>query len=198
MKGKKTRVCQWCKVDDTLLEDMECEKVGKVNKFYHKHCHQEFLKDKEFKESEKIEKDELVEVLKKIYGVKEVPRQVYPLLESLRNGLPVFGARQNIGKRYKLGYKYSLIRETFEYCSDTIEYWNKTKDFNGFMGAFKYALSIVIDKIYIVEQRVKQREDKKVLMSKHLESLDTSNQEFKSNYKKKESKGADITDFLDD
>jgi len=193
--------CQWCNVTDTPRSEMEFELVGQakpVRKYYHKHCYKDFLVDKEFKAGEQAEKDELTEVIKRIYGVKDVPRQAFPLLEALRNGEKVFGARQQIGKRYKEGYKYSLIRETFEHIEDTIHYWNGVKDFNGFMGAFKYALSIVIDKIYYVEQRVKERESKARLIDKHVENLEYEDQAFESNYKKPSKTQADITDFLDD
>ncbi|AYP68363.1 hypothetical protein PQE75_gp116 [Bacillus phage vB_BcoS-136] len=197
--AKKTRKCQMCK-EQGLLEEMQFELVGKtkpVKKYYHNHCYQEFLKEKEFKAKEQMEKDELNEVIKNIYGIKEIPSQAWVLLEKLRGGNPVFG-KQNIGKRYKEGYEYPLIKETFEHCSDTIEYWNSVKDFNGFMGAFRYALTIVIDKIYYVEQRMKERESKKKLIEQHTIEMKSHEQEFESNYKKKTSNTTDISDFLDD
>lgn len=193
--------CQYCGITDTPKSQMEFELVGQakpVKKYYHKHCYQDFLLDKEFKAKEQAEKDELTETIKKIFGVKDVPRQAFPLLEALRNGEPVFGARQQIGKRYKQGYKYSLIKETFEYCSETINYWLEVKDFNGFMGAFKYALSIVIDKIYTVEQRVKEREKERLLIEKHLEQVEFEDTMYETNYKKPTKNANDITDFLDD
>lgn len=195
----KTRKCQWCK-EHGNMEEMVIELTNSakpVKKFYHKDCHEEFLKDKAFKEQEQKEKDELNDVIKKIYGVKEVPNSAWVLLEKLRGGNPVFG-KQNIGKRYKEGYKYSLIKETFEYCSDTIEYWNGVKSFNGFMSAFRYALSIVIDKIYFVEQRAKQREKSAIAMKKHIEEIEQSSQEFEASYKKKDKAKKDISDFLDE
>lgn len=197
--ARKTRKCQICK-GEGLFEEMKVEFVGKtkpVPKYYHETCHEEHLKDKAFKEVEQREKDELNEVIKKIYGVKEVPKQAWTLLEKLRGGNPVFGKKQQIGKRYKQGYKYPLIKETFEHCSETIEYWNGVKNFEGFMGAFKYALTIVIDKIYFVEQRATEREKKNALIEKHIEELEAEEQTYESNYKKKTS-NTDITDFLDD
>lgn len=199
-KKKATRKCQWCK-EKGFLDEMEVELVGNekvVRKCYHTECHIDYLKDKAFKAKEQIKKDSLNEVLKEIYGVKEIPSQAWTLLESLRNGQAVFGAKQSIGKRYKEGYEWSLIQETFEHCSDTIEYWNGVKNFNGFMGAFKYAMTIIIDKIYFVEQRVANREKQKDLMEKHVDNLDDSIHEFESNYKKPTKTQKSITDFLDD
>lgn len=197
--AKNTRKCQWCKKEG-ILDDMTFEMVGKtkpVKKFFHKICHEEYLKDKKFKEKELMELDELVNTIKNIYGVKELPRTAYTLLQNLRNGERVFGNRQQVGKRYKQGYKYSLIKDTFEYCSDTIEYWNSVKNFDSFMSAFKYALTIVIDKIYYVEQREIEKEKKKRMIEKHLQEV-TDSGIFESSYKKVSKNTADISDFLDD
>ncbi len=193
--------CQYCGLKDTDKKDMEVEVVGitkPLNKYYHKDCHKEFLKEKAFKEEEAKKMDVLDATIKSIYGVKEVPNQAFTFLQKLRNGEKVFGNSQRVTKRYKEGYDYLLIAETFEYCRDTIEYWNRVKDFNGFMGAFRYALSIIIDKIYIVEQKVKQREDQKRLIEKHFESISEDDHVFETNYKKPTKSKNDISDFLDD
>lgn len=199
-KGKKTRKCQFCNVDDTLMEEMEFDMIGvkkPVKKFYHKgKCWDAYLKDKEFRAKEQREKDELNETLLKIYGVKEIPKQAWTLLSALREGNPVFGSKQKTTKRYKEGYDYPLIRETFDYCSDTIEYYNSVKPFDGFMSAFKYALSIIIDKIYFVEQRRIQREQQKQLLDTYV--ANANSQEFESNYKKPKKSNTDISNFLDD
>ena len=200
--AKETWKCQWCGVSDTHEKDMNIELVGDkkpLKKRYHKHCHVEYLKDKKFKEEEQIKQDALDLVLKDIYGVKQIPTQAWTLLQHMRNGDPVFGKRQRISKRYKEGYDYLLIKETFEYCSETIEYWNSVKNFDGFMGAFKYALSIVIDKIYIVEQRVKDREKRKQLIEMHLEKVEAEGfEDFETSYKKPSKSSNDLSDFLDD
>lgn len=201
MASRKVK-CQFCGVTDTPKDEMEFEMVGEtkpVRKNYHKHCWEKHLKHKEFIADEMVKKNELNEVLKQIYGVKEIPNQAWVLLEKLRGGNPVFGAKQQTGKRYREGYEYPLIKETFEHCSDTIEYWNGVKNFNGFMSAFKYALSIVIDKIYVVEQRIESAKKQQAMIEKHLEKVVEAEEEdvFKTNYKRKEKANADITDFLD-
>lgn len=195
--AKKTRKCMRCKIEDTNVEDMEFEIVGAkrpLKKFYHKHCFVEHQQEKQFKAEEAEKLDKLVETLKKIYGVKTVPPQAYPFLQKLRNGEPVYG-KQDCSKRYKEGYDYLLIEETFDYCSETIEYYNGTKGFNGFMQAFKYALSIIIDKIYFVEQRVKDRNRAEIVAQKQLEQMEMQ-EEHVSNYKKPTRKN-DISAFLD-
>lgn len=202
MANKKTTwKCQLCGVSDTHEDDMDFEMAGTKKPLkmrYHKDCFIEHLKAKEFRAEDQLKQDALDQTLKEIYGVSQVPSQAWTLLEKLRNGDRVFGAKQTLSKRYKEGYDYLLIKETFEYCSETIEYWNSVKNFNGFMGAFKYALTIVIDKIYIVEQRAKQREKQKIMVEKHIENIDVEDYGYESSYKKPSKSKADITDFLDD
>ena len=76
--------CQRCGVADTEKDELEFDLVGEkkpVKKYYHKSCYQEHLKDKEFKAKESKELDELIEVIKDIYGVKVVPNTIYPFLQ---------------------------------------------------------------------------------------------------------------------
>lgn len=201
MCAKLTRKCQVCKLDDTNKDDMEIVSVDvgtkKVNKFYHKDCYEEFLKDKKFKEKEREELDKLVDVVMNIYGIKSIPNSIYPYFQDLRNGTRFFG-KDN--RKYKEGYTYELIAETFEYCSDTIEYWNSRKDFNGTTGAIKYGLAIVCDKLHFVEQRRKRRENQKQLLDIHVKNIKTDIDEHEddNNYKKPTRNKGDFTDFLDD
>jgi hypothetical protein len=186
--------CQRCELKDTHREEMDFDIVGKQKKYYHKNCFQEHLEEKAFKEHERVELDKLVEVIKKIYGVKTIPNPAYPYLQDLRNGNKFFG---KYDYKYKQGYTYDLIAETFDYCSDTIEYWNSRKSFNGFTNALRYGLAIVCDKLSVVEERRKQREKQKREMERHIENIDGEEQIFETNYKKP-AKHTDITDFLDD
>lgn len=191
--------CQHCGVSDTPKEEMSFDLVGKnqTKKYFHKEpCFDKYLKEKAFKEQERIELDKLVEVIKDLYGVKTLPHQVFPFLQELRNGTRFFG---KYDYKYKEGYSYSLIADTFEYCSETIEYWNANKNFQGFVNAFRYGLAIVCDKLATVEKRNKSKESANNRIEKHLENMEEVGQEFESNYKKpSKSKKVDITDFLDD
>lgn len=174
---------------------MEFEEIGakKTKKYYHKDCFQDHLRDKEFKEKERVELDKLIELIKSIYGVKDVPKGCYPYLQDVRNGTKFFG---KFDYKYKQGYPYDLITETFDYCTDTIEYWNGRKNFSGFSSALRYGLAIVCDKLSVVEQRRKDRERQQRLIEAQVEQEQASSQEFKTSFKKKKS-NTDITDFLD-
>jgi hypothetical protein len=176
-------------MDDMKMELTNTKKPQK--KYYHVECYEEYLEDKVFKEKEAQELDELRLVIQDIYGIDPLPNQAYVFLQKLRNGEPVFGSKQRTGKRYKQGYEYPLIKRTFEYCSDSIEWANANKDFSGFMGAFRYALAIIIDKIYIIEQKALEENKKDRLIEKHLEKVETP-EEFVTSFKKK-----DDDDFFD-
>jgi uncharacterized protein YlaI len=196
MSGKKTRKCQFCKAQGHV-DDMTFEMTtGKrpVKKFYHNECYKNYLKDKEFKAKEAVELDKLVEKIKEIFGAKAIPSSIYPYLQDLRNGTRFFGKHDY---KYKQGYTYDLITETFDYCSETIEYWLSVKNFNGLTSALKYSLAIVCDKLQVVENRRKQREKQRALIEKHIENVDVENQEFISSYKKKNDATSNL-DFLDD
>lgn len=193
--------CRWCDISDTPRSNMEFEVVGKKRKsrmYYHKDCYKHFLEDKKFKEQEAKELDSLRLTIEEIFGVRQLPYQAYPFLQNLRNGEQVFGG-QRTGKRYKEGYEFSLIEETFRYCEDTIHYWLNRRDFKGFMNAFKYSLAIIIDKIYFVEQRVESQKSNMRMLEQHVEQVKAEEvNTFKSSYEKRSTRtDDDILDFLD-
>lgn len=204
MAGKK-RKCYWCNVTDTNMEDMEFILVGDTQnkkKHYHKgECWEAYQKRQAFIDKELKELDDLRLYIEDLYGIVKgegLPKEAYSLLQKIRNGQPALRNQTNIGKRYKEGYTYPVIQETFDYCSETIEYWNKRKNFDSFMGGFIYALTIVIDKLYFVDKRKTERERVKALADKHLKEVESQGEvEYKSNYKKPSKSNTDISDFLD-
>lgn len=199
--AKKTRKCLYCKVDDTDKEQMEVELVESgtktLRKHYHKECYVKLLEERAFKAKEAEELDKLVNVIMKMYGVKTLPNSVYVSIQGLRNGTKFFGKKNY---KYKEGYTYDLIAETFEYCSETIEYWNGRIPFDGATGAIRYGLAIVCDKLFVVEQRRKRREEQRRLADIHLQKVDENDfdDDTNNNYQKPTKNKGDITDFLDD
>jgi len=198
--AKKTRKCARCKIDDTNKDDMIIEVVGvkkPVNKFYHKKCHIHHLKEKKFKAKEKEELDILIEVIKKIYGAKTIPNGIYPFLQDLRNGTKFFGRDDY---KYKKGYSYILIAKTFEYCSETIQYWNSKKDFGGLTNALRYALAIVCDKLSLVESRIKENEMRESIAERKVAAQNIDNEIIKTvetkSGKGKKTDEMDISDLL--
>jgi hypothetical protein len=195
--AKKTRKCGYCKIDDTNKEYMVAEASGKKKityKYYHKNCHTRFLKQKAFKEKERRELDDLVNTIMEIYGVKVLHNSVYPLLQDLRNGNKFFGKKDY---KYKEGYSYKLIEETFRFCSDSIERANSQKNFSGFTHAFRYGLAIVCDKLMVVEAKQRHDAQAEKMIEAHASKIKPTGKEFETSYKPKENKN-DITEFLDD
>jgi hypothetical protein len=201
-KGKKTRKCQHCGIDDTLLEEMEFEMTGGKKpkpKYYHKGaCWEAYQERKAFLEKEDKELDELRLYIEEIYGLKQpLNDTAYVFLQRIRNGQAVF-RKQTMGRRYKQGYEYPIIKATFEHIEDTIHWANRNKDFDGFDGAFRYALKVVIDKLYIVEQKMLAKQQKEAVMKERARVIEevAPVEEYKSSYKKKKDNN-DISDFLD-
>lgn len=199
--AKKTRKCLYCKIDDTNMEDMEVEFVESgtktLRKHYHKDCYIKLLEERKFKAKEAEELNKLVDVISKLYGVKTLPNIVYVQIQGLRNGTKFFGKKDY---KYKEGYTYDLIAETFEYCSETIEFWNSRKSFDGATGAIRYGLAIVCDKLFVVEQRRKRRDEQRRLAELHLQKVNENDfdDDTNNNYRRPTKDKGDITDFLDD
>lgn len=193
----RTIKCQQCLISDTPKDEMKFDLVGKnqTKKYFHVDCFEKYLKEKAFREKERIELDELVEVIKDIYNTKAVPNSIFPYLQDLRNGTRFFG---KYDYKYKEGYSYSLIAETFLYCSETISDSNARKGFTGISYALRYGLAIVCDKLSIVEQKQKNKESHKIRIDKYVENLEDDGQEFATSYKKPSKSSTDITAFLDD
>lgn len=192
--------CWWCGEKDTDRKDMNFDLVGeKSKKYYHKECYPKFLEHKKFKKEESKKLDDLYNCIKDIYQVKgSLPPSAVALLQDMRNGKEVLRGRK-MGKRYKEGYSYEIIQKTFEECEKDIHYSIATKThIKGFMGIFKYTLTIVLDNIYNVAKDEEDRKYSEELL-KHRE-LNTNDSEsiYQPSYKKSKNIGQDVNDFLND
>lgn len=200
--GRKL-ICQYCGSKDTR-DEMVQVKFGittKVNKYYHKKdCHEAFLKEEEFKKEEAVKRDSLYETVMGIYDVRVLPNSFYMQIEGLRHGNRVF-KRQNMGKRYREGYDYDLIEESYLYSEDSIHWSLDNKAFTSMANALNYGLSIVINNIYNVELKRDTRRDRE-----HMEKVAESVREeddllanvFETSYRKAEKDEHDISFLLDD
>jgi len=173
------------------METVEGKKT--TYRYYHMKCFEIAEYERAFRQHERKEMDELCEVIKEIYGVTTIPSTIFPYIQDLRNGTRFFGKNDY---KYKKGYSYQLIAETFRFCSSTIEYYNSTKTFNGFTHAFKYGLTIVCDKLSLVENRLRNQAQQELIADLHLERASEREEEFQTSYKPKTKK--DNLDFLDD
>lgn len=200
--GRKL-ICQWCGSKDTR-DKMKQVKVGvttKVNKYYHKEeCYQAYLDEEEFKKEEAVKRDSLYETIMKIYDTKALPNSFYMQIEGLRHGNRVF-KRQNMGKRYRQGYDYDLIEETYLYSEDAIEWSLDNKAFTNLANALNYGLSIIINNIYNVEMKrdaVRSREHMEKIAENVRKDEDLPANIFESSYKKSKEDEHDISFLLED
>ena len=103
--------CQWCNKKDNK-EIMICEEKGtdkcnkngtekKVRKYYHDSCFIEYQKDKQFKEQETKELDELYRYLLNLHNVKVLDARMMEKIQDLRNGTIKVNNKKI--KRYKEG-----------------------------------------------------------------------------------------------
>lgn len=196
--------CRYCEIKDTDRKDMEVEESvsksgNKQRKYYHKNCYPKHLADKEFKEKEQNEMDELVETIMKVHKISNMPNQFYPFIQDLRNGTVLFGKKK---KKYKEGYPYSLISKTYIFCSESIEYWKKNKNFESTMQELKYCWAIINDKINVVKKQEAKKQFHKAKKKAEEEQQQSEQSEQRvpshvSNVKfKKKQREDDISDFL--
>lgn len=200
--GRKL-ICQYCGSKSTR-DKMQQVKVGvttKVNKYYHKEdCYQAYLDEEEFKKEEAIKRESLYETIMSIYDTKVLPNTFYMQIEGLRHGNRVF-KRQNMGKRYRQGYDYDLIEETYLYSKDAIEWSLDNKAFTNLANALNYGISIIINNIYNVERRreaIQSREEMEMIAENVRKEDDLPANVFETSYKKAKEDEDDISFLFDD
>lgn len=196
-------ICRWCgeKSPRPEMQKVVTGNKTKVNKYYHKEeCYEEFLMEEEFKKVEQEKRDSLYKKVMDIYDTKALPNSFYIQIEGLRHGNRVFKT-QSMGKRYREGYDYDLIEETYEESRDAIEWSLQNKAFVNLGNALNYGLSIIINNIYGVEKR-RERVQSREHMEEIAENVKLENQgesvfdDFESTYKPKE-KDDDFFDIFD-
>ncbi len=186
---RKTK-CQYC-----TIKDLET-KVRTDRGFYHAYkCYGEHLKEQEFKQKEREELDELVQTIQNIFDLTGMPRSFYPFLNELRNGDISFG---KVRKRYKQGFEYSVISETYKRYTNDIQYWSGKKDFDSTLSLLKYSLAIVRDKIEIVNKNLQSIQSTNENIDNYIDNNYTK-LDYEAEYENSmQNKKMDGTDLFDD
>lgn len=203
MAKAKAINCVQCKVK-TLREDMvlhvHVASTGTTKDMYfHEDCLKTYLKDKEFKEKEAKELDELYEVIKKLHNLEVLPSNFFSLyLQPLRNG--VFKVGKKV-KKYKEGIPYSDMKDSYLFVSSSVEYARKNKEFDGALGFLRYTFSIMVDKMPMAKKKKKQDEFAKVIENENSNIKQSQDDiafaEREIVFKKKTNGGVDLSEFLD-
>lgn len=183
-------------------EDMTYEEKSK--RYYHQQgCIDTFNKDKEFKAKERDELESLMNIIVKVHKLSSrssIPHSFYPYIQDIRNDSSLFG---KIAKRYKEGISYKTLEDTYNFCTDKIEWARGNKEFKNILSEMKYCLAIVKNNI---ENSIKERRNNAASSSKvqhlhsHIESMQSVNkiiQHAQQQNKHKEDDEIDITSLFD-
>lgn len=178
--------CQWCK-EKSEREEMLFEQQGKSKKYYHVECYAKYLVDKEEKQLEVQRLDQLVQVIKNIHSIKDIPKGFYPFIQDLRNGTIRF--RGPVLRKSKEGIPYEVIEEAYRMSADSIAWSKRSKDFKNTMAELKYGLAIVSNNINDAYKNIRQRKMVDASMA-----LMNKPDEKKVEYRRQASE--DISDFV--
>lgn len=196
--------CGWCKnKEEKSLMIQESNK-----KYYHRiDCHQEFIKDKEFKQKEREELNSLTDTIVEIMGYTNrhsIPDSFYSsYLQPFRNDDVLFG---KIEKKYKEGFSFKTIEETFIYCKNDIKKYVSMKrekgEFQNTMHELRYTWKIVRDNIENMFKAKKKETKRNIQITNlhdNLEMISRVNETIKESQKyiQKDSDEIDITTLLD-
>ena len=187
--------CWYCK-KEIAKDDIQIEKVGKVNRKFHKNnnCYKKFDDirkqkelEKEIRDKENKEWDDLYQYVKKeILGYEECqnlsPFQIR-ILKQLRNGEYVVRNKQMVNK----GYPYKVILFTFKFKKRDILAAIQGKTFNDEKHKFNYIMVIVNNSINDIYKRyLRTLKDKKDTVDDDINvSIEDKKKVFKSNMENK-------------
>ena len=187
--------CWYCK-KEIAKDDIQIEKVGKVNRKFHKNnnCYKKFDDirkqkelEKEIRDKENKEWDDLYQYVKKeILGYEECqnlsPFQIR-ILKQLRNGEYIVRNKQMVNK----GYSYKVILFTFNFKNRDILAAIQGKTFNDEKHKFNYIMVIVNNSINDIYKRyLRTLKDKKDTVDDDINvSIEDKKKVFKSNMENK-------------
>ena len=188
--------CWYCK-KEIAKDDIQIEKVGKVNRKFHKsnNCYKKFDDirkqkelEKEIRDKENKEWDDLYQYVKKeILGYEECqnlsPFQIR-ILKQLRNGEYVVRNKQMVNK----GYSYKVILFTFKFKKRDILAAIQGKTFNDEKHKFNYIMVIVNNAINDVYKRYLRtlKDTKDIEINENINTkIDDKKETFKNNMESK-------------
>lgn len=199
MSSIRPTKCQFCAVKDRR------EKIKGIHPkgYIHSDCVDKYLKKKNFLEKERKEKDELVDTIVRIMGYssrQSIPSSFYSgYLEPFRNNSDLI---RKI-KKYKEGFDYRTIKETFEYCEKDIKKYIAIKrengDFKNTIQELRYAFGIVknnIENYMRIKKRIeliRKRQESKI---ESMNKKDYLNKDLNVEIKKRKYDDLDISDFI--
>lgn len=135
---------------------MYCDYTNKPKRYYHHNCWENEVVRREELSKEKTEWGALIDFIKQVHSLYDVPRPFYPFLQDIRNGTVRFGGA--VQNKHKEGIKYSVLLEAYRMSAENIKWARKNKNFNNNTFAeLKYGLAIVKGNIGTAIERVLTR-----------------------------------------
>lgn len=144
--GRMVKCCYCKKSEDKDNSDKIFQMQNK--KYAHHSCY-------EFTQKEKKELDDLVEAIKEIHNILTIPPYFFPFLQDLRNGTN--RCQNSSVKKKKKGYRYILIKKTYELNAKVIQNGIRIKKIEDNMQKLLYSYAIVVSRIDRVNSYLKQQ-----------------------------------------
>lgn len=193
-----------CKCCGKKLITTEAFYIVKNNKREYYCSEKEFDEYIRNKNKEKYGWNELCDFVKiDVLGydsVQQLPKFLIQRLQDIRNGTTT---EPEVGRvvRYKEGYEYEIILETFKECLEDIKFWAGKKSFKTERSRINYIMTIIenhIGEIYEKKKCENQRLDK--VINQQFKDLDVINMDYKPVELKKNNtpKKVNLMDLLDE
>lgn len=186
--------CQVCN-EKHERDEMVKEVIYNQNKYFHPSCHENWLKEKEFKQKENESWIELFEFVKAVHNFQTLGTGIIEALQNLRHGTVKF--RGTVVKKYREGVPYDVILQAYKKSERQIGKIRESKggDFKSDHAEFMYCFSVVISKVNEVFRQQKTKESQKAITSAEIEVASRSNNEER---KFRRTEKTELEDLLDD
>jgi len=136
---------------------MHCD-TGKQKKYYHHSCWTLELERREQLTKEKAQWGALIDYIKTIHNLYDVPPSFFPFIQDIRNGTVRF--QGPVQHKQKQGIGYDVILEAYRMSADSIKWAREHKDFtiNYPFSELKYGLRIVTGNMNRALERCRAKE----------------------------------------
>lgn len=183
--------------DEMIVEENKTNSINKngtpkvTRKYFHNHCYQIFLKEKEEKQREVVEFNDLFEYLKELHKIDVLDGRMIEKIQDLRNG-SVKIKNKKISKS-KQGVRYSVMLDTYKHIQSRVDYILNTNEFKEKWNEFSYIFGTMINNI----NKVQDASNKKRIIEKLSKNKKIDQETIEIEVRKTEKKDElDISDFL--
>lgn len=149
--------CQYCGLKDATKDKM-LQIEGKKG-YYHILCLDKFNVEKEEKQRDLQELDDLYNLVKEIHNTVMIDKAWFNRIQDVRNGN--YNLKGRSEKKKKAGVRYSIIKQAYLMTRDKIEYYQKNKEFENKTHEILYCLLPVLDNLNDAYAKQEQKKSQK-------------------------------------